>query len=435
MDVPRKRIAVAALAMLAPMLAGADDLPPEVLLVSHALQANRKLFTQLPNYTCLETISRARPTRDRQKLQKQDVIHLDVGVGSHTEIYSWPGDATFSSKDLMALVGHGMLASGLFQSFADGLFVQNSALVRTAGTTVIDGRKALHFTFSIPSLQNRWQVNWVGARGWLGERGEFWVDPSDLTLLRLDLAATDIPYNIPLRSLIVSIDYRILFSGGERVLIPQSAELQARETNGTLHEESIGFSQCRAFEAESNLVTASSLQEDLTTSIKHYEAQREILPGGILFSVSLETPLQAGRTNVGDPISAVLDRTVKTKTEETIPKGAILQGRVREFGRFEDPPNTFIVGLEFDELIWPGHAAAFLANLFSLQPVTGVELNLSRFQGAAIARGTFQENRTNVVDTAAIAIPGVASFFLHGLGAALPRGFRMTWRTQDAARH
>ncbi|HEX4232531.1 MAG TPA: hypothetical protein VHZ07_27975 [Bryobacteraceae bacterium] len=104
--------------------ATSEDLSPDTLLVIHTLLANRKLLNQLSQYTCLETIDRSRPATKRHKPQKQDVIQLDVGVGAHQEIYSWPGDSSFSSKDLFSLVGHGMLANGLFESFAANLFIK-----------------------------------------------------------------------------------------------------------------------------------------------------------------------------------------------------------------------------------------------------------------------------------------------------------------------
>lgn len=300
-----------------------DDLSPETLLVVHTLLANRKLLNQLSQYTCLETIERSRPTTKRHKPQKQDVVQLDVGVGAHQEIYSWPGDASFSSKDLFSLVGHGILASGLFESFAANLFIQDVGYVKAAGENIIDGKKAFHFTFTVPFLQTKWEVNWLGALGWVGEAGEFWVDKSDLTLLRLDVMATDIPLNVSLHSLTITIHYRLLPSGTGPVLIPEGAALTAIERNGTLYQEAIDFSHCRAFEAESNLAAATAEPEDLTKVISRYEAQREVMPGGLVLGISLVAPVRAENTVVGNRVGAVLDAPVKTPTREVIPKGAL----------------------------------------------------------------------------------------------------------------
>ncbi len=434
--IARSGLTIAVIVSLIPVfgtLGGmAEDLPPEILLVAHTLQANGKMLKRLPQYTCLETISRSRPSRKGHKSEKQDVIQLDVGVGAHEELYSWPGDAAFSSKDVAALVGHGMLASGLFHSFAANLFVGDAGLVKAAGTSVVNGKKADRFTFSIPSLHKTWTVNWLGARGLVGEEGEFWVDESDLTLLRLDVTATDIPANIPLQSMKVTIQYRTLPSGEGRVLIPEEAGLKALEWNGTLNQEAVDFSHCRAFEAESSLVPTGSTAEDLTKTVARYEAQREVLPGGLLFSIQLETPVKAGKTIVGDPITAVLESPVKTRTQEVIPKGAVLAGRVRRFESVDNPANSFILGLEFDEVTWPGHLAAFFGSLFSTQPLLGLDSSVTATEHVeSVFSGVMHGDRTTVETVVPAAIPGVASFFLKGTATGLPKGFRMSWRTEE----
>lgn len=421
--------------VMATPLASADDLSPETLLVAHTLLANRKLLSQLSEYTCLETISRSRPTTKRHKLENQDVIQLDVGVGAHHEIFSWPGDASFTSEDLGGLVGHGMLANGLFQSFAANLFIGDVGYVKAAGASIVDGRKAFRFTFAVPLLaQSRWEVDWAGARGSVGEEGEFWVSESDLMLLRLDVAATNIPFTVPLQSLKLTIHYRLLSSDAGHVLIPETAELIAIELNGTLYHEAIDFSHCRAFEAESNLSLSSSRPDDLKETISRYEAQREVLPAGLVLGIRLDTPVRTRNTVVGDRVSAVLDAPIKTPTDEVIPKGATLKGRIREFEMLDDPPNTFMVGLEFDELTWPGHSATFFASLLSLQPLPGVTSEISSGRKIQNSFGSLQSTRSVVEYTRPMTIPGVAAFFLQE-GAALPQGFHMRWRTEDVAHH
>jgi len=399
----------------------AEDLPPDVLLIAHTLQANRSLLNHLPQYTCLETIARAQPTRGRHKAQKQDVIQVDIGLGGKEEIYSWPGETTFSSKDLFALVGHGLLSNGIFRSFAFDVFVVNAGVVKAAGQSMINGRKALHFTFTMPTLSKTWAIKWLGAEGMVGENGEFWVDETDLTLLRLDVTATEIPLNLPLETLTLSIQYRTLMANAGRVLIPETALLKALERNGVLHQETMTFSHCRTFEGESKLISESTDSDDLTQKVNRYETQREILPGGLTFSVGLESPLRADNITVGDRISAVLQSPVKVPSRDPIPKGAILSGRVRQFQQLYDAGGAIMVGLEFDELTWPGHSSTFFGRVLSLESVPGLTNEFDRqFVRASI---TTSETITPVE------IPGVASFFLQGHATSLPKGFRMVWQT------
>ncbi len=172
--------------------------PPAGVSIDRTIEVNRQFFTHLSQYTCLETISRNEPTRPNHKPHKQDVIQLDVGIGNQSEVYSWPGAPVFSSKDLPDLVGHGMLATGVFRSFANNLFISNVAIIKPAGEDKVEGKKAVHFSYTIPSLTPIWQVNWLGATGAVDEQGEFWVEPDNLTLLRLRVEAQNIPTRFPL---------------------------------------------------------------------------------------------------------------------------------------------------------------------------------------------------------------------------------------------
>jgi hypothetical protein len=428
--------AIGSLCFLASRIAAKDDLPPGVLLTAHTLQANHKLLSRLPRYTCLETISRGQASKKGRKAHKQDVIRLDIGVGGGEEIYSWPGDPTFSSKNLFQLVGTGILADGLFRTFAANVFIDNGAVVKAAGEGIIEGKKAFRFTYSVPSLQGRWELNWNGAQGLLGEQGAFWVDQSDLSLLRLEIEAVDIPINLPVESLTITIRYRLLASGEANALIPETAAMEVVERNGIIHNEEIAFSHCRVFGTEATFSSNSATTDDLKTAISRYEAKREVLPAGLIFPVSLETPIYATTTSVGDRISASLKAPVKLSTDQTIPKAAQLTGRVREFHVMHDPSDVTVVGLELDAITWLGHSAPFFADVVSIQPLPGVETVL--FDGSQHTRSNGDAGLMFFSTTERIrpiAIPGVASFYLRGKGTSLPKGFLMSWRTQDVAHH
>jgi len=120
--------------------------------------------------------------------------------------------------------------------------------------------KTLHFTFRVTSLQGFWNVNWLGAQGQVAQQREFWVDETDPALLRLEATAVGIPLTLPLSSLTESITYRNLGAGDARVLIPETVTLKAVERKGLVHEDSVIFSHCRIFEAESSLLNPLRLK-------------------------------------------------------------------------------------------------------------------------------------------------------------------------------
>jgi hypothetical protein len=344
-------------------------------------------------------------------------------------MYSWPGATSFSSEGLGALIGHGLLSTGMFQTFAANLFVFDQAIIKAAGEGVIDGRPMLRFTYSVPSLENHWDVDRFGSQGSLGEAGEFCVDRTDNTLVRLQVNATDIPATLPLKSLQVTVDYQRVSLDNKPELLPESAEFSVLDTHGKSYRNAMVFSHCHVFEAESKMAASG---DNLRAVFARYEANRGVLPSGITLQVALETPVDAKNAKVGDAITARLRKPLQIGPEMMVPQGATLRGRIREFERVEDSANTFVVGLEFDELNWSGHSYRFLATMIFSQPIAG--LSSALFSGHQSSRnvldGTLFSSTTETLR--ASAIPGAATFFLKDV-RALPKGFQMTWRTEQWA--
>jgi hypothetical protein len=87
--------------------------------------------------------------------------------------------------------------------------------------------------------------------------------------------------------------------------------------------------------------------------------------------------------------------------------------------------------LEFDQLNWSGHSAEFFAEPIALDRIaqqdlvtrTNVMSNMSLSGGVTIAYTTEKYYSLH--------IPGVANFVLEGVHVQVPKGFQMTWRTQE----
>jgi len=402
----------------------ADERWDETVRIANIRRVNGVLVKQLPLYTCLETISRNEGTAGKHS-RKRDIVQVDVGVGAGQEMYSWPGAAVFSAKDLPALVGHGMLSTGLFHSFVQNLFVYRHGTVRSAGEEVVRGRKALRFTYSVPSLENEWTIHWLGATGGVQQAGEFWVDAADDHLLRLAATATDIPPALPLKTVRVAIDYESVILKDTPALLPSSAQVTIVDAAGKRYADGVAFSNCHVFQTESKMVTST---EDLQTSLARYEAHRGILPAGLTLELDLETAIDLEKAKVGDAITARLKRSLRISKTVEVPGNAIVKGRLRALERGSDGTDAFTVGLEFDELDWGSESYSFVAEMIGRQPLEGVktELNQTRSWSVGTITGTLSSERKETIT--AVRIPGAETFFLDGI-RELPRGFRMTWRT------
>lgn len=406
-------------------LAGADPLPRSILDMARAKQHNRELLKHVPMYTCLETIWRELQAPKQKKPEQRDVVQLDVGIGARQEIYSWPGEPTFSSGDLAGLVGQGLLATGIFDTFARNIFIHDSAIVLPAGRQMAGGRELLHFTYSMPSMANSWNVDWLGAQGSVGEAGEFWVDAETLTLLRLNVSATNFPPNLPLSALTVGINYQTVAIADMTALIPSSAKFTATEINGTVHRDEMTFSQCRVFRAESKISDSPQL---LQKAVENYEAHREALPAGLELPITLETAIRAGTAKLGDALTAHLDKAVKISPQSIVPRGTLVKGRIREFVKLNDPPETYQIGLEFNELDWPGHAGVFFGEASSIQPLAGLSTFIAQGSSRSVTTLAGLETTSSTERMAPAAVPGVATFFLSNFQGT-PKGFKMVWKT------
>jgi hypothetical protein len=191
------------------------------------------------------------------------------------------------------------------------------------------------------------------------------------------------------------------------------------------------FSHCHVFQAESR-VTASP--KNLTQVVQSYETARQILPPGLTMPITLATSINSKTAHIGDLILGYLDKAVRISSAVTAPRGAKLLGRIREFDTMDDVANTFVVGLEFDQLDWPGHSYAFFADIVSMEPVNGVASSLAdgNIKTAPMGPGgTITTSTTEMLW--ASKIPGAATFLFRN-SPVLAKGFRMVWRTQKVDR-
>jgi hypothetical protein len=406
-----------------------EDLPPDLLKIARAVTVNRKLVKHVASFTCLETIRRVDFARNQRKIKAQDVVQVEVGVGGGREVFSWPGQNNFSDSRLAQIVGHGMLATGLFQSIASTVFAGNAAMVRLIAEKPLQPQTAYHFSYKIPSFQSRWEVDWLGARGNVGEEGEFWVDPVHFTLLTLTANAVDVPPNLPLEHLRITIRYRRESIGIRETLLPESAEVLATEWNGSSHRGEVSFSHCRVFGAESTLVLTAA---DLAKQVSQFQRDREILPSGLTLSLKLETPIDSADAMIGDEIRATLEKSVLLPDNSTIPKGAVAEGYIREFEKMDQGRPYYQIGLEFDRMRWPDHSADFFAEALSLDPLVSFDHTRHTERRQNWGANQVIDYGTEIFHP--VQIPGVANFMLEGSHVQVHKGFQMIWKTQVPAR-
>ncbi len=116
---------------------------------------------------------------------------------------------------------------------------------------------------------------------------------------------------------------------------------------------------------------------------------------------------------MGDPVTAILKRSVKLGSGLVAPKGALVHGRMTHLRRQQSSRPGWAIGMTFFEMEWPGTRAKLRAALEDMPSVSMLAATNSDYR-MLLRQIAYQE--------------GI--FLLPGYRLTVPRGFLMIWRTQ-----
>ncbi len=227
----RYRTATVVILLLCLRLPG-QQLPPEIQKLIEVKQHARVLLSDVPNYSCLETVDRSWQ-QSVNAVPERDVLHVQVSVDRSRESFAAPGSKSAATGNLAMLSKRGLTATGLFSMFAGDLFTTSSAAVYGAES----GDRVLRYDFHVPPTSRGWRLVSGGATTRVGERGSFTVDAHSLRLLNMEVNADEIPSFLPFLSVRILIDYSAGIVSGLPTLVPSSAEMWTKERSGELHHD------------------------------------------------------------------------------------------------------------------------------------------------------------------------------------------------------
>ncbi|HLJ44500.1 MAG TPA: hypothetical protein VKU01_00745 [Bryobacteraceae bacterium] len=409
------------------LLCAQTVLPKDVIQLARLKRDVVASLAMLDNYTCVETIDRSDRRNAREPFHHRDTLHLEVAVAHGNELYAWPGAGQFEEGDLAGFVGGGMISTGNFETAIRSVLLNNVSEIKFHGEEEISGRNALRWDYTIPYNVSGWTVHIRGHGGLVSEAGSFWADAETLQLLRLQSSARDIPPDLFVASITNTIEYARIRMRSKDLLLPQSIELLVTDMKGAETGNRIEFSQCREFAGAANL----SFDQPATTVAGMPAPAEEIeVPAGLEFSVHLAQVIDSNVAAVGDRITAVFDAPVHYHGSVLIPKGALLEGRLRRLVHFTSPHSHYLVGLEFSAIQFAGGRVRFTGEMVGISQIPGLTLNLSTSKTFTTDYGVAGSVVKSTTDSEfPVQIPGVGSFFMEGAAFRLAQGTEMTWRT------
>ncbi|HUA58056.1 MAG TPA: polymer-forming cytoskeletal protein [Verrucomicrobiae bacterium] len=411
---------LAAAILLAPLAVIPQDLAPEVLLLSRIKRHLREELAHVPNYTCLETISRFH--RDPKSppsptgLTSLGTVQLEIVYTNGREWYGSPGARNLSVDNPVAFIGGGMIGTGAFAITMHNIV--EGGIFTYRGTELLDGLEAVKYDFRIASLFKPLQISVRGGLGATGEEGSIWVDPQSLDLLRVDSRAVEIPPYLAVEAATESVRYARTRIGGEDALLAQAADSHMLDDDGVENYNRTEFTHCHAYAASSAITFGSTAPEN-TAAPPAAPSLGQAVPPLLEVTILLTTPV-SDKDSMGSIIQGKITGDVIHKGKVVLPDGSVVQGRIRALDRHPDL-GAYTVGLEFTDVEVRGESLPFYADLLRLDKDPRIERELL-------------QQRPSRDLTAQPELPGVASFLVKGENFTLPAGFRTVWRTRALLR-
>jgi hypothetical protein len=206
-------------------------------------------LSQLPNYTCHETVDRM--LRVGANFRYLDTVDLEVAFFGKRELFARTGEDRFGEQTIDKLVPGGTMADSAMGSPIDVIFSQDAAAFIYAGECKKDGRRAVRFDMVVPIEKSGFRIRHNGAVGMAGYQGSIWVDAQTLDLVRVDFKVNRIPTYLGIRVVEESLHYKKLTIGNSEFHLPDRSELTATDDKGYSTLNMIKLVRCREFGADS----------------------------------------------------------------------------------------------------------------------------------------------------------------------------------------
>jgi hypothetical protein len=431
----------------------------------------RMSLEELPNYTCRMEIRRAHlgvKARDEiakqiEKLRAQelartltapqgetvelsnidvpldaaDSVALEVAIIGRKELYAFPDSSRFEDRSLASMIGHGTVATGSFAGHARNIFANGAALTKYVGEELLDGEPVRRYDYVVELFRSGYSVSNQGQSATVPYFGSFWAAADNDELRRLTVRADEIPVHVGVDEFATQIDYQTLQLNSQPFIVPQRSRLTMLLSTGAESVNETEYPDCRSFSG------SSTLSFDESTSQFYVEKAEAILevdiPAGLRLPVRLTSVIDSETARVGTLVEAELTSDVRISEDSVAPQGATLSGRIRQFEFYKGGDAHYVVGVEFQELVFDGGrkradvslALEQIANRMGVQlvpqgPVTNTKVSKGIGNLPTVTRTTIETYKGR-------RLPGVGIFYVQGRQFQLKPGLQMVWRSVEAA--
>jgi len=223
------------------------------------------------------------------------------------------------------------------------IFGSNAARFSYNGDSTVSGRLLSEFGFRVPQENSRYayvfgkerrqQVNVPYA-------GTFLVDPKTSDLVRLVIRTSQLPAETGTCGITRTLDYGRVRLNDADFLLPTQARVSVIHADETVAENSVHYSACREFQAESTLRFETLPETEWAAASQNPPVRQPVvLPAGLSFKLVFTEPIDTAAAAAGDPIRAKLKTAIRDSSSKVlVPEGAVVTSSIVGLRNFYQPP-------------------------------------------------------------------------------------------------
>ena len=227
-------------------------------MIQGAREAARRFIESLPNFAVKRFTNRYTAHGDRSSWQALDAVGADVIFENGKESYR---NTQVSGKPpAEGTAPPGSWSTGEIAALLQSLMApQTNALFSNKRPVSIVNRAAFRYDFSVEQPNSHWTVIASPEPYTPAYTGSIWIDQEDQRVLRMEMAARNLPGSFALAAVESEVDYDYVPIGGRKFLLPVHSEmLTCARATGDCIRNVVTFQNYEKFGADENSAGGSA---------------------------------------------------------------------------------------------------------------------------------------------------------------------------------
>lgn len=224
-------------------------------VIEQAREAAFSFSETLPNYVVKRLTNRYATdsaARGRTSWQPLDIVTTDLIYEDGKERYT---NILVNGKPTRDIEQSGSWSEGEFASMLQAILSPaTNAEFRNQHSVTIINRPAFRYDYTVEQPRSTWTLHADGQIISPSYTGSLWIDKATYRVLRIEIAARDLPRDFPLDTAESSVDYDFVMIGTQKVLLPvQSDSLSCTRGTSDCSKNHTEYHNYRKFESDTNI--------------------------------------------------------------------------------------------------------------------------------------------------------------------------------------